>query len=521
MKLANRIRIRTALVVGGTFLGTFMLLARRGASAQIGNAVPESELTSANEPIVPVTNLPDKILYSFCPTSGCPDGSTPYGTLVLDSKGNLYGTTQGGGSADGGTVFKVTPAGVETVLYSFCQQTSCTDGNQPQAGVILDSSGNLYGTTRDGGSQNEGIVFKLDPLGVLTVLYNFCSVSSCKDGVGPLSSLIRDSAGNLYGTTPTGGAYDGGTVFQVTSTGSETVLYSFCLLSGCPDGQSPSGPLVSDSSGNLYGTTEYGGNKYGTVFKLDAAELETVLYAFCPVAGCTDGAQPVGGLTFDASGNLYGTTYDGGATCHYGVLFEIDTADVEHVLHNFCATSTFLDGALPESTPIFDSAGNIFVTTFEGGSKNWGTVIRLNASGVETGIHNFGIANDGGFPEAGLIRDKAGNLYGTTSGGGAHNHGAVYKIPAVTVRLTSSPNPSAVGQSVTLSVVVSGISQQPTGSVSFLEGTTSLGTASLADGKASISTSFPASGTYSIVARYSGDANYQPTNSTALKQVVQ
>ncbi len=524
MKLANRIHIRKALIVGGTFLGTLMLVAGDVVFAQTGNAASRPERADDREPAVPVPNIADKVLYSFCPASGCPDGSTPWGNLALDSKGNLYGTTQEGGSQGSGTVFKVTPAGVETVLYSFCQQTLCTDGSHPLGGVILDSGGNLYGTTFQGGSEGLGAVFKLDPTGALTVLYSFCSVSECKDGLKPTSSLIRDAAGNLYGTTTSGGEYGGGTVFEVTSTGSETVLYSFCLLSGCADGQSPSGPLVSDSSGNLYGTTEYGGNEYGTVFKLDPALLETVLYPFCQVKFneyCADGAEPVGGLAFDASGNLYGTTYAGGTACNYGVLFEIDTSYAEHVLHRFCPTSNFLDGALPESTPIFDSAGNIFVTTFEGGSKNGGAVIRLNPGGTETGIHNFGIANDGDFPYAGLIIDKAGNLYGTTTGGGPHGRGAVYKIPAVTVSLTSTPNPSTVGQSVSLSVVVSGISQQPTGSVTFVEGTQSLGTASLASGKTSLSASFSATGTYSIVAQYSGDANYQPTNSAALKQVVQ
>jgi uncharacterized repeat protein (TIGR03803 family) len=234
-----------------------------------------------------------------------------------------------GGASDNGVLFKLSPSGTETVLYSFCSKPSCSDGANPQAGLIADSSGNLYGTTEGGGASSEaGVVFKLSPSGTETVLYSFCSKPSCSDGAFPVAGLIADRAGNLYGTTSGGGAIlpgssGGGVVFKLSPRGTETVLYSFCSKPSCSDGANPDAGLIADRSGNLYGTTSGGGaSSLGVVFKLSPSRTETVLYSFCSKPSCSDGRDPEAGLIADSSGNLYGTTAAGGASSD-GVVFEL------------------------------------------------------------------------------------------------------------------------------------------------------------------------------------------------------
>jgi uncharacterized repeat protein (TIGR03803 family) len=474
-----------------------------------------------------------KVLYNFCAKGGtCPDGSDPVAGLARDTAGNLYGTTVAGGANDDGAVFKVDTTGHETVLYSFCSQSNCTDGLHPKAGLILDSMGNLYGTTFQGGANGLGTVYKVDLGGKETVIYSFCSVSGCADGDGPLASLILDSSGSsLYGTTPAGGSHNGGTVFKISTAGVESVLYNFCSegTGVCTDGQSPEASLLSDGAGNLYGTTEIGGaNKQGTVFKVDESGHETVLYTFCPVAGCADGAMPTAGLIQDASGNLYGTAFAGGVCIGKGsgcgTVFKIDNQGHETVLYTFCSASGCKDGGLPSATLVQDLAGNFYGTAFEGGSVNAGTVFKLDTANREAVLHTFGKKFDGGFPQAGLIRDGAGNLYGTTTSGGTGNHGTVYELAmkagTATVTLSSSMNPSFVEESVTFSVTVSGSGAIPTGMVTFEQGTTMLGTVSLSNGTASLPETFTKTGTDSIVASYLGDENYDAAKSKPLKQVV-
>ncbi len=375
------------------------------------------------------------VLYNFCPnSSSCSDGESPYGGLARDNAGNLYGTTYGGGAFGAGTVFKLDPSGHETVLYSFCPAAGCTDGATPHAGVIRDGGGNLYGTTTRGGAEDEGAVFELDIHGTETVLYSFCSLSECVDGLGPEGSLLRDSSGNLYGTTFSGGSHGGGTIFEISAPGVETVLYNFCSVGVglCTDGSHPAAALIRDTAGNFYGTTVDGGNKYGTVFELDASGFESVLYAFCPQPpSCIDGRGPNGTLIRDAAGNLYGTSVNGGSG-GVGVVFQINPANQERVLHNFRGSSGG-DGALPDDALVQDSSGNLYGTTFEGGTVNWGTVFKLTKTGKETVLINFGLNHNGGFPYAGVIRDVAGNLYGTTTGGGTHGFGTVFELPSSSI----------------------------------------------------------------------------------------
>jgi uncharacterized repeat protein (TIGR03803 family) len=265
----------------------------------------------------------EKVLHSF---NGDPGGASPEAGLVRDPAGNLYGTTPYGGAYKGGTVFKVAASGVESVLYNFCSQSRCTDGARPFAGLVRDSMGNLYGTTQYGGDSYAGTVFKLSASGVESVLYSFCSQSGCADGEYPVAGLVRDSEGNLYGTTQAGGAsgYYHGTVFKVSAGGVESVLYNFCSRRRCADGENPYAGLVRDPADNLYGTTFGGGAAgVGTVFEVSANGVESVLYSFGPTrTSAADGASPFAGLVRDAAGNLYGTTYYGGAS-DLGTVFKL------------------------------------------------------------------------------------------------------------------------------------------------------------------------------------------------------
>jgi uncharacterized repeat protein (TIGR03803 family) len=251
----------------------------------------------------------ETVLYTF---KGSGDAYNPLAGVIRDARGNLYGTTQGGGTFNAGAVFQLSKSGKETVLYSF---KGGTDGNLPDAGVMQDSKGNLYGTTLFGGAYDAGVVFKLSKTGNETILYSFTNGT---DGGYPYAGVVGDGKGNLYGTTGGGGTYGGGTVFKVTQNGAETVLYSF------GGGSMPYAGLIRDSKGNLYGTTFYG----QTVFKVDTSGTETVLHSFCQQSGCADGGYPVAGVFRDTKGHLYGTTLWGGdLNCNpsygCGVVFEL------------------------------------------------------------------------------------------------------------------------------------------------------------------------------------------------------
>jgi uncharacterized repeat protein (TIGR03803 family) len=301
------------------------------------------------------------VLHSFTNT---PDGAIPLAGLVRDKAGNLYGTTAVGGSSSLGTIFKVDATTNETVLYSF---TGAPDGANPQAGLVRDKAGNLYGTTFSGGStdagpQNAGTVFKLDTFGNESMLHSF---TRSPDGAFSQAALIRDKAGNLYGTTTFGGSFNRGSVFKLDTTGSETVLHSF---TGVLDGAFPQAGLVMDKAGNLYGTTV----SPGAVFKLDASGNETLLYIFTDTP---DGANPQAGVVRDKAGNLYGTTTSGGsAGADAGTVFKLDTSNNETLLHSFANTP---DGAFPQAALIRDKAGNLYGTTRAGGSSGHGTVFKL------------------------------------------------------------------------------------------------------------------------------------------------
>jgi len=331
----------------------------------------------------------ETVLYSFCAQNDCPDGANPAAPLVFDQKGNLYGTTPYGGEKNSGTIFKLTPDGQETVLSSFCLQINCADGAQPSSGLLFDHKGNLYGTTVSGGDRFFGTVFKLTPTGVKKILYNFCEQNNCSDGNDPAGGLVFDQKGNLYGTTFEGGisCYLGcGVVFKLTPQGKETVLYRFCAETNCTDGEFPLGSMVIDKEGNLYGTTYQGGaNAYGTVFRLTPDGKETVLHSF---GAPGDGKFPEAGLVFDQAGNLYGTTYQGGAHA-YGTVFRLTPDGKETILYSFCARENCADGEGPQAGLVFDQKGSLYGTTLGGGIQLHGTVFKL----TQTATRRFSIAS--------------------------------------------------------------------------------------------------------------------------------
>jgi uncharacterized repeat protein (TIGR03803 family) len=371
-----------------------------------------------------------RTLHSFCQdTTNCPDGGQPVSALVIDTSGNLYGTTSyygHTGTGYGGTAFKIThvgrPSPTFKVIYTFCSLTGCADGTHVNAGLsyagaasgAYDGTSPLFGTTVSGGTGlfANGVVFKLEPPAGSgtwneTVLYNMCSVSGCIDGANPSSGVLVDGSGNLYGTAGTG-AFGSGEVYQLAPSGggySESVVYNFCAtpVSGCPDGKSPAGNLVLDSTGNkFFGTTGVGGSQYstdysdgaGVAFELDRGTscpvgtvpqwCETVLHNFCTSTSCADGFWPAdGGLAIDSSGVLYGLTQRGGASwpaIDGGVAYKLSGAHHSslHVLHSFCSSSGCADGASPDASLIVDTSGTVYGTTPSGGdSFGEGTVFSI------------------------------------------------------------------------------------------------------------------------------------------------
>jgi uncharacterized repeat protein (TIGR03803 family) len=384
-----------------------------------------------------------------------PNGYAPAGVLTRDSAGNLYGTTEGGGtgkctSSGCGTAFKLDKNGKQVWLYSF----HGSDGFIPDAGLLRDAAGNLFGTTVEGGKSTKvcggiqaggcGVVFKLDKMGKEAVLHKF---TGNPDGYFPEALLVEDSAGTLYGTTVAGGVHGSGTVFKIDKTGKETVLHNFA---GKPDGALPYPGVIRDAASNLYGVTSDGGTGTacdfgcGTVFKVDKTGRETILHNF---DRGTDGADPDSVLVADRAGNLYGTTAAGGnGECGgtgCGTVFELSPQSngswKETVLYAFCSLSGCTDGETPGTGPLLrDSAGNLYGTTTIGGANRncngdaCGVVFKLDTSGKETVLYSFTGGADGAIPLAGVVMDAAGVLYGTTQSGGdlscLNGCGTVFKI---------------------------------------------------------------------------------------------
>jgi uncharacterized repeat protein (TIGR03803 family) len=365
------------------------------------------------------------VVHSF---TGDPDGANPAAPVVFDSEGNLYGTTVNGGIPAGdrccgpGVIYKVTADGTETVLVHFGTLSEATS----YAPLIWDTKGNLYGTNFGRGCSTAcgGALFELSAEGVFHWLFTFKSITT--DGASPLGGLVTDAEGNFYGTTYEGGAYYlegtyGGTVFKATKSNTETVLHSF---GGPGDGAQPQAGLIIDSQGNLYGTTPSGGSSDdGIVFKLAPDGTETILHNF--TGGKTDGVAPIASLLMDSEGNLYGTTLNGGlGACNSGcgTVFKITVAGQESLLHRFAGGD---DGALPAANLIMDAKGFLYGTTAQGGGTGCsgtgcGTIFKIGPGG-ESVLYRFTGEADGAAPEAGLVFDAEGNLWGTNIYGGITN----------------------------------------------------------------------------------------------------
>lgn len=358
--------------------------------------------------------------------TGGSDGGNPLAGFTIDAGGNLYGTTNAGGAYGAGTIFKVTATGNEIVLHSF---KGGTDGANPQASLVMDAVGNLYGTTNAGGPSGAGTVFKVTAKGRETVLYSFTGKA---DGANPQASLVMDAAGNLYGTASAGGSNGNGTVFSLApkKTGgrlSEKVLYSFGKGT---DGAIPVASVTFDAAGNLYGTTSAGGAYgYGIVFRLKPSKsgwVKTVLHNF---QNGSDGAVPYAGLIFDKSGNLYGAATEGG-TGGGGTVFQLTPSKghwkfaVLYGLPGWGISGSYRNLFL-------DASGDIYATTHCDGYENSGTVYKLTHSGetwTYKSLYVFIGGSDGQFSFSSPVFDKRGNLYGTTKQGGANGYGVVFKV---------------------------------------------------------------------------------------------
>jgi len=449
------------------------------------------------------------------------NGAEPlYESLVQGPDGNLYGTTNGAGAHNGGIVFKMTPSGTLTVLYSFCGGSNCTDGNAPDTGLTLGGDGNFYGVTTAAGASGDGTVFQITPSGTFTLLHTF----SGSDGAEPQGALVLASDGNFYGTTTSGGSHDFGTAFRITPSGTFTTIYNFCSLGGCADGSGPFGGLVQGTDGYLYGTTTGGGAHflYGTVFKLGLKGVLTTLHSFA----ASDGSSPNAKLLQASDGNFYGTTTSGGNTqaCTFGcgTIFRITAGGSFTSLHSFDGA----DGSFVAAGLIQASDGNFYGVAGRGGSScGCGTIFKITPAGTLSVLHNFaGFPTEGSLPVGGLLEASNGNFYGTTESGGSTGDGSVFSLTGFTATVvTSTPNPSEVGQLVTLTATVSPSGPpMPTGTVSFTSNGTGISGCTavpLNSEMAMCMTSTLAVGTDAIVAMYSGDSNYMGS-SGMLSQIV-
>jgi uncharacterized repeat protein (TIGR03803 family) len=333
-------------------------------------------------------------IYAFCSQSNCTDGLQPFAGLVLGTDGNFYGTTWSGGANDWGTVFKITPTGTLTTLYSFCSQTNCADGSNPKAGLVLATDGNFYGTTYWGGANTCdfrtydygcGTVFKITPSGKLTTLHSLDRTAAY-----PIGGLVQATDGNFYGTTYFGGVWGGGcefgcgTVFRITPTGTLTILHNFGWWDA--GGRWPTGTMMQATDGELYGTTERGGVDKelgnGIVFKITRTGKLTTFYKFCSQTNCADGSSPEAGLVQATDGNFYGTTINGGAHGE-GSIFQITPSGTLTTLYSFCSQTGCPDGLLPFGAFLQATDGTFYGTTVNGGDSSYcnegcGTIFSLS-----------------------------------------------------------------------------------------------------------------------------------------------
>jgi uncharacterized repeat protein (TIGR03803 family) len=389
--------------------------------------------------------------YHLLATFNDTNGAYPTTRLVQGPNGNLYGATTGVSNQDYGTIFQITTSGSLASLYSFCSKANCVDGKTPLGGLMLAANSTFYGTTSAGGAYGYGTVFKMTPAGKMTTLYSFCPQSICADGETPTASLVEGTDGNLYGTTSGGGANGNyGTVFKITTTGKLTTLYSFCSVSSCNDGENPQGGLIQGADGNFYGTT-FGNhsNQRGSIFKITSGGEFTTLYTFCSVTLCEDGTEPVADLVQAADGNFYGTASGGGPYGDDGTVFELTSGGVYSVLYSFLGGFGVPFGGLVQGTD-----GNFYGTTYYTQYGSYGTAYKITPAGVLSDLYFFCRAEnctDGESPYAGLMQATNGIFYGTTSIGGTSDYGTVFSLSTgLGPFVTTLPTSGAVGSKVAI-----------------------------------------------------------------------
>ncbi|MGC1371393.1 MAG: choice-of-anchor tandem repeat GloVer-containing protein [Candidatus Sulfotelmatobacter sp.] len=367
------------------------------------------------------------------------NGRRPLTPPILASDGNLYGATLKGGAHPSGVIYKLTPQGELTAFYTFCSHPSCVDGSSPEFGPTQGKDGNLYGTTSTGGANNLGMVYKLTLSGELTVLHSFCL---CAEGWYP-NSLVEDGKGGFYGSTLEAGSHQYGTIFHLTGQGQLTTLYNFCdSQPGCISAYSNDGepqPLILGADGNIYGVTDTGGHSYflcsvggcGTVFEITPQGEFSIIYNFCSLAHCADGAQPLW-LVQGVDGNFYGTTSLGGSgITGGGTVFQLTASGVLSTLHSF-STAMGNSGYAPYDL-IQGTNGVLYGITSFGGNEaeqcqnlGCGSVFSVTTSGAFESLHDFDVTD--GYVPAGIVQTSDTTLTGTTSYGGAHKDGVIFSL---------------------------------------------------------------------------------------------
>ncbi len=406
-------------------------------------------------------------LHSFCDKPQCGD---PFAPVSLDGTGDLFGVAE---DDDHGLIYELVPQPGQKqwkykTLHMFCQQNGCPDGgNVVQNRLVVDVNGNLFGTTRDGGTENDGTIYELSPdqhrKWTYTVIYSFCSEKHCRDGITPIGNLsyagqqqgnLYDGVSPLYGTTSTGGRYDSGAAYAISPQSGggwqQSVIYSFCVqnLKGCPDGSAPAAGMTMDVSGNLYGLTASGGTaNNGTAFKLAVPTtvrtsvpwIETVLHSFCTLAFCADGVFTFAEPVLDGGGNFYGVTYEGGtgANCpdppDCGLLYEIAADGTFNILHEFCSDAGCADGTQAEDMGgmRIDGSGNVYGTAAASTKGGGGLIFEYNSTNGYQVLYSFcarAKCLDGSIPSAGPTLDSSQHLFGTTSYGGKFQMGIAYEL---------------------------------------------------------------------------------------------
>lgn len=401
----------------------------------------------------------ETVIYSFCDQANCADGKEPLSTVTPDGQGNLFGATVIGGntsqdcsSGGCGVIYEIRqrhgfPAYHN--LYTFCSQKNCADGAAPVGALVRDVNGNLYGVTLGKGKFGWGTVYMVTPKGKMSILHNFCAKDSCTDGgdpsgysialtyAGASSGNVYDGVSPLYGTTQVGGNFNSGLIYKLEPTGKKkwkySILYKFCSLANCADGANPDG-VIADDDGTLYGQTN-NFNQAGTLFKFSGSTF-SLLYSFCQKSNCTDGKNPRGAPAVDKNGNVFGITQKGGPA-DLGVLYEMTAAGNFSVLHNFCSDGDCTDGMTPVASPVLDKSGNLYGTTTGGGalgSRNGGGVVyRYKGTNYQV-LYNFcpdfPTCSDGVSPNTPVTLDSTGNIFGTTISGGTTfgGNGVVFEV---------------------------------------------------------------------------------------------